>query len=126
MARGCAWENMPERDEAARGISQSAQHETPRFAEHNEKASAVGGLEFCEVGEQLLFIRKPDEVKAHHLVRAQRRLAACPEAQEHAGDDRTVGLDLDAVLAVAEQVTAAQDVLEEAEKQLGRLRETPL
>ena len=36
----------------------------------NEEASGVGGLQFGQVREQLLFIRKTDEVIAHHLVRA--------------------------------------------------------
>ena len=47
-------------------------------------------------------------VEAEHLVCALRRFAAGPEGDEQAGDDGAVRLDFDAVLIVAEQVTATQ------------------
>ena len=50
----------------------------------------------------------------------QCRLTAGPEADQQAGDDRAVRLNLDAVLVVAEQMPAAQDVLEESEEDLDR------
>ena len=53
---------------------------------------------------------------AEHLVRAKRRLAARPETDQHAGNNRAIRLDLDAVLAVAEQVPATQQVFEKSEE----------
>ena len=53
-------------------------------------------LEFFEVCQEFVLFRPALEVEANHLVRAQRRLAASPQADEHAGDDRTIGLNLDA------------------------------
>ena len=41
-----------------------------------------------------------EEVKANHLVGPLRRLAACPQADQQTRDDRTIRLDLDAVLVV--------------------------
>ena len=49
---------------------------------------------------------------AQHFVRALRRLASRPERDQQTGDDCAVGLDLDSVLVVAEQVAAAQQMLE--------------
>ena len=47
-------------------------------------------------------------------------MGAGPEADQHADDDYAVRLNLDAVLVVAEQMPAAQDVLEESEEDLDR------
>ena len=47
-----------------------------------------------------------------HFVRSQSRYAAGPRCDQHARDDGAVCLNLDAVLAVAQQVTTAQHVLE--------------
>ena len=44
------------------------------------------------------------------------RLAAGPEAEEHAGDDRATGLEFDAVLAVKVKMAAAQHLLEEPDE----------
>lgn len=65
-------------------------------------------LQFFKVRQQLLLIGQTAEVKADHLVRAKRRLLAGPKADQQASDDRTVCLDFDSVLVVAQQVTAAQ------------------
>ena len=48
------------------------------------------------------------DVEAEHLVRALGRFAAGPEGDQQAGDGRAVGLDFDAVLIVAEQMTVAE------------------
>ena len=56
-------------------------------------------LQFGDVGQQFLFAGQAAEVEADHLVGPQRRLAARPEADQQAGDDRAVGLNLDAVLS---------------------------
>ena len=48
------------------------------------------------MGQQFLFLGQAGEVVADHLVGPQRRLAARPQADEHAGDDRAIGLNLDA------------------------------
>ena len=76
----------------------------------------VLGFEFCNVCEQLVFAGQAAETEADHLIRSQRRFAARPEADQHAGDDRAVGLNLDAVFVVAQEVTATQDMFEKSEK----------
>ncbi len=67
------------------------------------------------------FVRRgpAHHVEAQHLVRAFGRFAAGPEGQHQASDDRAVGLNRDAVLIVAQQVAAAQQVLELAEAAAG-------
>ena len=45
-----------------------------------------------------------------------RRLAAGLEAEEHTGDDRAIGLEFDAALAVKVKMSAAQHRLEEPEE----------
>lgn len=55
-------------------------------------------LQLGKVPQQFGFARQPAEVEADHLVRAQRRLAAGPQADQEAGDDRAVRLNLDAIL----------------------------
>ena len=58
------------------------------------------------------FGRSPaHHVKAHHLVSALRWLASGPMGDHQAGNDRTLGLDRNAVLVVTQQVTAAQRML---------------
>ena len=57
------------------------------------------------------------QVQAEHLEGPQRWLATGPEVDQQAGDDRAVGLDLDAHGVGAQEVAASQDVLEEAEKE---------
>ena len=56
---------------------------------------------------------------APHFWRAFRRLAARPERDQQTGDDRAVGLNLDPILVVAEQVTAAEQMLELAKAATG-------
>ena len=68
----------------------------------------VGAFEFRQVGVEFLDRGPVHQVEAEHLVRAFGRFAAGPEGDQQAGDDRTVGLDFDAVLAVTEQVAAAE------------------
>src|ERR1700675_4560037 len=85
---------------------------------------AVVVLELRQVRQEFRFAGQAAEIEADHLVGPQRRLAPRPEADQQAGDDRTVGLNLDAVGAVAEQVPAAQHVLEEPEENLDGPAET--
>ncbi len=56
------------------------------------------------------------EVPADHLVSSQRRFATCPKADQHACDNRAVDLHFDAVLRMAQQMTASQKMLEKAKK----------
>lgn len=70
--------------------------------------------------DQLVFIGEPSKVEADHLVRAERRLFAGPQRDQHAGDNRTISLDLDAVLITAQQMPTAEHVLEEAEEYFDR------
>jgi hypothetical protein len=68
------------------------------------------------MAQEFRFAGQPQEVIADHLIRSLRRLAAGPEAEEHAGDDRTIGLEFDAVLAAKVKMAAAQHLLEEPEE----------
>jgi len=64
------------------------------------------------VRHQLFLIGEACEIEADHFVGAKCRLLAGPQRNQHARDDRAVGLNLDAILVVAEQVPAAKNVLE--------------
>ena len=57
-------------------------------------------LQFGDVSGQRGFVGPAHQVVADHFRRSQRRLAAGPEADQQTGDDRTVRLNLDAVLVV--------------------------
>ena len=70
------------------------------------------------MGQQFVFVGPTHQVVAQHLVRAFAGLAAGPEVDQQTGDDRAVGLDLDPVRVMAQQVPAAQQVLERAEEDL--------
>ena len=72
------------------------------------------------MGQQFLFAGHAGQIKADHLVRPKCRLAAGPQADQHASDDRAIRLDLDPLLAAAEQMPATEDVLEEAKEDLDR------
>jgi len=61
-------------------------------------------FKLVDVSQQFVEVRDSDEVPAEHLVRSQCRLLAGQQANQHAGDDRAVGLDVDAVSRTAEQV----------------------
>ena len=71
-------------------------------------------LQLRDVRQQLRFRRQTHKVVAHHLVGSPRRLAAGPQADQHARDDRAVRLDRDAVFIVAQQMATAQHVLEKS------------
>ena len=73
-------------------------------------------LQLRQVSQQFLFAGQAAEVKADHLVGPPGRLAVGPQTDQQTGDDGTVRLDLDAVLAVAEQVPATQQVFEKSEE----------
>ena len=68
--------------------------------------------------QQFVFVGPTHQVVAQHLVRTFGRLAAGPEVDQQTSDDRAVGLDLDPVRVIAQQVPAAQQVLERAEEDL--------
>ncbi len=67
---------------------------------------------------QFIFIRHSAEIEADHLISSKRWLLARPEADQHAGDDRAVRLNLDSFGIVAQQVAAAEHVLKEAKEDL--------
>ena len=103
------------------GGGASAQRERRRGREERPRvARGVLFLQLGQVGQQFVLLGQTGEVMADHLVGPQRRLAARPQADEHAGDDRAVGLNLDAHRIVAQQVPAAQHVLEEAKEDFDR------
>jgi hypothetical protein len=69
---------------------------------------------------QFVLFGQPGEVVVKHLQRGFGRFAVGPQAQQHAGDDRAVHLDAEPFGFVAEQVPAAQQMLEEAEEKFNR------
>ena len=79
----------------------------------------VGKFQRRQMGLHLVGGGPAQHVEAEHLVRALGWFAARPEGDHQAGDDRAVGLDFDAVLVVAQQVAAAQQVFELAEAAAG-------
>ena len=68
----------------------------------------VGEFELRQVALQFVDHGPAQHLIAEHLVRPLGRLAAGPEGDQQAGDDRAVGLNLDAVLIVTQQVAAAE------------------
>ncbi len=79
----------------------------------------VGEFQLRQVSFHRVGCGSAEPVEAEHLMRALRRLAARPEGDHQAGDDRAVELNLDAVLVVAQQVAAAPKMLELAEAAAG-------
>jgi hypothetical protein len=65
---------------------------------------------------QFGFRCQSNEKEAKHLKRSLCRFTTRPKIDQHACDDRTVTLNLNSVLAVADQVGASQELLEEAEE----------
>ncbi len=81
--------------------------------------SRLSGLvQFGQMSQQVFFVGHAAEVPADHLVGPKRRLATCPQADQHSRDDRTGDLNFDAVLRMAQQMTAAQQMLEKAKEDL--------
>src|SRR6185295_2567725 len=70
------------------------------------------------MGSDLLQVCPPLQVKADHFKGSQGRLAPRPEMNEQAGYDGAVSLDLNADYIRAEQMAAAEHVLEEPKEQL--------
>ena len=68
------------------------------------------------MSHQFVFRGPAHEVELDHLQRANRGFPAHPQADEQAGDDGQVDLDRDALMAVGQQVRAAEDAFEPAEK----------
>ena len=93
--------------------SSAAAH--PRFF----TACSSASFSHRQMGFHLVRRGPAHHVEAQHLVRALGRFAAGPEGQHQARDDRAVGLNLDAVLVVAQQVAATQQMLELAEAATG-------
>src|SRR5262245_42205447 len=60
------------------------------------------------------------QIEADHFIGAQGGLASSPKMNQQASNDGAVSLNLNPDRIGAEQVAAAEDVLEEAEEQLDR------
>ena len=81
--------------------------------------SRLSGLvQFGQMSQQFFFVGHAADVPADHFLSWQRRLATCPQADQHSRDDRAGDLNFDAVLRMAQQMTAAQQMLEKAEEDL--------
>ena len=59
-------------------------------------------FETVDVRKQLIVVGHAAEVPTDHFVRSASRLATCPEADQHASDDRAIGLNLDALLRLTQ------------------------
>ena len=82
------------------------------------------GLRF-ESGEllhQFIFVRPAHQVKFHQLQNCFVRFEAHPDRNQQARDDRDIQLKLQAVLTVADEMAAAEDVFEETKKDFNRPR----
>jgi hypothetical protein len=75
-------------------------------------------VEFNQMSQQFFLVGYAAEVPADHLVSSQRWLATCPQADQHARDNRAVDLHFDAVLRMTQQMTASQKMLEKAKEDL--------
>src|SRR5271157_5383328 len=106
---------------ASIGLPGSAQQRTPRTEETKRShARSVVLFQLLDVGLQFLPASQATKVELNHLQSPLRWLFSCPEADQQAGDDPQVDLDLNPIHVVGEQMTAAQDAFEPAEKQLDR------
>jgi hypothetical protein len=65
---------------------------------------------------QFLFAGQAREVITQHLESPFGGLTASPKIDEQACDHRTIGLNLNSVLAVTDQMTTAHKLLEEPEE----------
>ena len=77
-------------------------------------------LQTGDMGQQFLLTGHAAKVPADHLIGSQGGFLPRPQADQHTGDDGGIDLQFDAVLTIAEQMTAAQHMLEEPEKYLNR------
>ena len=73
-------------------------------------------LKFVDVRSQLGFARHTAEVKAYHFKGLKRWLSFRLKTNQQPCYDRTVSLNLSAVGAMAQQMSAAEYVLEESKK----------
>lgn len=81
------------------------------------RARSLVVFQFLDVGLQFLPSGPAAEVELKHLQGPLGRLLACPKADQQAGDDSQVDLDLHAVLVGCQQMAAAQNALEPAKKE---------
>ena len=75
-------------------------------------------MQFGQMSQQFFLVSHAAEVPADHLVSSQRWLAAGPQTDQHARDDRAIDLHFDAVLRMAQQMTSSQKMLEKAKENL--------
>lgn len=79
-------------------------------------------IQFFDVCNQLVLVRHPAEVETDHFACPKRSLLPCPQCNQHAGDNRAARLNLNAILILAQQVPAAQDLFEKTEEDFDRAR----
>ena len=95
----------------------SAQREARRSSSDRPPSQLrVVSFQLADVSQQFIEVSDTDEVPADHFVSSQRRLLAGPQGNQHACDDRAIGLNLDSVLRTAQQVPATKDLFEETEE----------
>jgi len=82
------------------------------------RAGSLLFLQPGDMGQQFLFTGHAAKIPADHLVGPQGRFFPRPQADQHTGDHRGIHLQFDAVATLAEQMTAAQHMLEKTKKYL--------
>jgi len=106
---------------AALELAGGAQQRTPRTAESKRsRANSIVLLQLLDVALQFPPGGPATKVELNHLQRPNRWLPPCPEADQQACDHAQVDLNLDPALVVGEQMAAAQNAFEPAEKKLNR------
>jgi hypothetical protein len=78
------------------------------------------GLESGELIHQFIFVGPAHQVKFHQFQNRFVRLETRPDRDQQARDDRDVELKLQTVLVVADEMPAAEDVLEETKGNSGQ------
>jgi hypothetical protein len=74
-------------------------------------------LEPGDMREKFVFRCPAGQVKAEHLESPLCGLSTGPQAYQQTGDEGDIGLNLNALLALTEEVPAAEDALEPTEKE---------
>src|SRR5215813_142729 len=77
-------------------------------------------MQAVNMSDQFSFRGPATEVEAQHLIRALGRCSSDPQADQQARNKGCIHLDADPVEPLAQQMPAAQDTFDPAEKQLHR------
>lgn len=85
-----------------------------------ELVSLTSFFAAARCGRRVFLAGHTGEAPAQHFKGPQGGLTARPQRNQHAGQNHRIGLQLDPIAMVAQQMAAAQDVLIEAKENLDR------